>query len=790
LEGRHRARGTIGRAADLDLEPRLRKVAFVLAAVALAAIGALAPATAPNVSASVEPKVAIIVGATHSATSTYRTYANQLYAEAINYTSNVVKVYSPHATWSKVKSAVNGASVIVYLGHGNGWPSPYTYDPKFTTKDGFGLNYDLNGDGKLSDYENKYYGEPKIETLTPAPNAVVLLFHLCYASGNSEPGNAEPSLSVARQRVDNYASAFLRAGARAVIADGHSHDPYYIRALFTTRQTIEDYWRNAPDFHDHVLPYGSFRSPGYSYLMDPESSSPSRFYRSIAGNMSLTTEQVTGASYASTSGDPSSLVIPGNATPTADGTPVFGSVDGAVAGTDSVATLAASDVVRVDDREAASALDGSPIVAMHTDGGVDGFMPGSSLVPRDSTAPRLWEVDDGTGAFSPNGDGSRDTFPLALTLSEAASWTIRIRDGGGAVLTSASGTGGTASLTWKPAAGSVPDGTYTWTLTATDGWGNGPLESSGRIVVDTQAPSVTVADAETASPPLFTPNGDGWRDSVGFAVASDEPGTIVGAARNASGTTVATVSTPVGSTGTTLTWDGRKSNGAYASDGSYALDIVAQDRAGNSSAAQTRDVLVFGAMGFVATSTNLFFPQDGDSLASKATLSFVLRSGATITWTVTNSSGDVVCTIKDGQALAAGTYTFAWNGRNDAGAYVPRGVYRSVVRATGAGDLAVSQTAAVRADAFRITTSDTTPRRGQKVTFKVTSAEPLSSSVKLRVYQPGIRSWYVTMTRVSGRTYKATIRYRSSATGTVVIKVIARDSHGATQWSRLKLRLH
>ena len=83
----------------------------------------------------------------------------------------------------------SGASIVIYFGHGNGWPSPYTYDPEYTTKDGFGLNATA-GNG---DYNNKYYGEPYVSTLDLAPNAVVLLHHLCYASGNSEPGHAAPS---------------------------------------------------------------------------------------------------------------------------------------------------------------------------------------------------------------------------------------------------------------------------------------------------------------------------------------------------------------------------------------------------------------------------------------------------------------------------------------------------------------------------------------------------------------------------------------------------------------------
>ncbi len=205
----------------------MRKTAAAIAFVLVATLGILVPSVA---AATGDPKVVIIVGATQGATAGYRADGDVAYAEARKYTPNVVKVYSPNATWAKVKAAVVGASVVIYMGHGNGWPSPYTYDPPYTTKDGMGLNATA-GNG---DYNNKYYGEPYMAQLDLAPGAIVLLHHLCYASGNSEPGNAEPSVTVARQRADNYAAGFLKAGASAVIADGHAGAESYLRAIFTT----------------------------------------------------------------------------------------------------------------------------------------------------------------------------------------------------------------------------------------------------------------------------------------------------------------------------------------------------------------------------------------------------------------------------------------------------------------------------------------------------------------------------------------------------------------------------
>jgi hypothetical protein len=284
----------------------LRKspVAVVLALVAM--FGAYGTVAAAQTSTA---KVVIVVGAD---TPQYLDDANELYAEAIQHTPNVTRVYSPNATWSAVKAAATGANVLIYLGHGNGWPSPYTYDPNYTTKDGFGLNATAAG----THYNLKYYGEPSIRTLPLAPNAIVFLHHLCYASGNSESASQNPTLSVARQRVDNYGAAFLAAGASAVIADGHSHTSYYLRALFTTAQPLSQLWRGAPNYHGHDITFTPTRSTGTGVL-DPDNggSNPSGYYRSIVGNLSVMSHQVIGMKLPpGVRGAPGVTIVPNHAT--------------------------------------------------------------------------------------------------------------------------------------------------------------------------------------------------------------------------------------------------------------------------------------------------------------------------------------------------------------------------------------------------------------------------------------------------------------------------------------------
>lgn len=766
------------------------RVAIALVALVVAGLGVLSPAAAtPARAAEVNPKVVIIVGATGSVTSMYRSYGDELYNEAIKYTTNVVKVYSPNATWAAVKAAVNGASIVVYLGHGNGWPSPYGNDAYYTTKDGFGLNYDVNGDGKLTDSELKYYGEPSIKTLTPAPNAVVLLFHLCYASGNSEPGMAEPTLSVARQRADNYAAAFQAAGAKAVIAIGHSHDPYYISALFSSRQSIKDYWTKAPHFNNHVLTYASERTPGATELLDPDYATPSGFWRSLTGDMTLQTADVTGAAYAPTSGDPATIAVPGNATPVTAGTPLYPTLADAAAATNPGATVPATTTVRVDALEATTTTIGAaPIYRVHTDDGAKGWMTGPGLVPRDSLAPRLWTVGDGTGAFSPNADGVSDTMLLSLRLSESAAWTLTITSAEGKLLRKTTGTGAIASVNWGPASGALPDGTYPWQLTATDSWGNGPLEADGELVIDTVAPALTVAGDATAVT-TFSPNADGVLDTAAFSVTTTEAGEVRLSVRNAAGVVVTSYPAALAGLVGSAAWDGTTATGARAPDGAYTVSLAARDLAGNESKAVSRKVVVDRTLGFATANRVVFFPQDGDTLAPKVAFGFRLASAATVDWAIANSAGVVVRTLKTAAPLTAGVYSFTWDGRDDKGAYVARGTYSSQVTAVDPLGTSTLRASTV-ADAFKVSISDSTPARGQSISVTSITAETLSIAPRVAIYQPGLSVWSVGTVRVDTGVYRASFKLKSSGTGTLKLKVYAKDSLGGFQYSYKSVPLH
>ena len=261
----------------------LRLTAFALSAALVVGFGAMANPQETNAAGI---KVVVVVGPVGSKTADYRTSARTYASIARSYGASVTEIYSPYATWTKVKAAAQGANLLIYLGHGNGYPSPYGAFQRYT-KDGFGLNA-TSGNGNSN---VKYWGEYYIDRdIQMAPNAVVILNRLCYASGNSEWGSANPTKSTAIKRVDNYGAGFLRAGAKAVFAEAISSVSYTVRSLFRSTANMNQIFMGHPSATDtRDFWFTSSRTSWARAHLDPPRAG--KYWRSVIGTLELTAKQ-------------------------------------------------------------------------------------------------------------------------------------------------------------------------------------------------------------------------------------------------------------------------------------------------------------------------------------------------------------------------------------------------------------------------------------------------------------------------------------------------------------------
>src|SRR4029078_11011793 len=96
-----------------------------------------------------------------SQTASNRSHADDLATYATSMGATVVKAYSPNATYSKVRAAVAGANIVVYYGHGSGYPNPYHSSLLPDRNDGWVLNTTTtNGDqDSWSNHTLVYCGE-------------------------------------------------------------------------------------------------------------------------------------------------------------------------------------------------------------------------------------------------------------------------------------------------------------------------------------------------------------------------------------------------------------------------------------------------------------------------------------------------------------------------------------------------------------------------------------------------------------------------------------------------------
>jgi spore germination protein YaaH/flagellar hook assembly protein FlgD len=393
----------------------------------------------------------------------------------------------------------------------------------------------------------------------------------------------------------------------------------------------------------------------------------------------------------------------------------------------------------------------------------------------DTVFPAVASASSSSTLISPNGDGIRDSVTVKLRATGATGWAFSAAPLSGSTVGAAvatrSGAGGSASVAWNGRTNTgavVRDGLYRLTLSAVDNAGNRRARSWTVRVDDTRA-SLTA----TATPPSFSPNGDGAADTSRLGWSASER--ITGSARIYHGTTLIRSWTVTAATAGAVRWTGTNAAGRAVPDGHYLFRISGRDAAGNG-AVLAIPVTIDRTLSSIRWSRSSFYPQDGDAIARSSRLTFSLKRTATVTVGI-YSGTRLIRTVWTNRRMAAGSWGWTWDGRNAAGVIIAAGSY--VARITATSSLGTSLlTRAVAADAFSVRLSATAVHAGQKLIVTLTTTEPLRAAPTVSFTQPGRAAVRRTATSLGSGRYRVTFTVGSGTAGIATIRIAGRDRAG------------
>jgi flagellar hook assembly protein FlgD len=529
------------------------------------------------------PLAVFIVGPSASLTSSNLDDAAAMARQASDIGMRVRKVFHPHATWENVLDAIQGASLVVYMGHGNGWPSPngpFQED----TKDGFGLDPQAGA----SAYTTAYYGADKLrKKVQLAKNAVVLLVHLCYASGNGEEYmGPEFDKDIATKRVDNFASGFLDIGARAVFAFGMDQKIDFPRALMRGDRSMDDIFEspNTNGMYDGFVGtrdyYRDSKRTGWARIhMDPH---PRKgHYRAVTGDLAMTASEFR-AGAGDTSGG-----------------------GGSSGGPDTKAPV------------------------LKVQGGGTGLAASIRTI-----------------RFSPNGDHKHDSLRVRWSLTERASIRVVVRNSHHDVVRSYSRSGrrGHGTITWdgrNDAGKLVRDGAYRVTLTPRDKAGNA---GTGRTVNALVLTSVKSASQSRSA--IYSADRDSYAQSTRIAFTLTQRARVTWTIRDGDGRTVLTHvnGTSMAKGRHAWSWDGRDHKGRFVQSGDYRAVITVRTSAGT---VQLRRDIHVGAFRIETSDST---PKRGQKIRIRVYTTEPLKSAPSIRVSQTGHHDRVVGTKRVGSS--------------------------------------------------------------------------------------------------------------------------------------------
>ena len=289
-------------------------------------------------------------------------------------------------------------------------------------------------------------------------------------------------------------------------------------------------------------------------------------------------------------------------------------------------------------------------------------------------------VSRNVGHFSPNDDESLDTieFLFGVPITDGIrEWTFEILNVSSEVgeTLMRKMTGNSIRSNWifdgKSSGGMVlPEGTYLGRLSVLYDNGNNPSAQSSEFVIDITSPTVSVK----AFPEVFSPNGDGNKDTVQIYQETSAEETWIGRIYSVEGEIVREIHWP-GRAESTISWNGRDDNHELVDDGEYRYVLLCLDKAGNYADAEIDRILLDTRETPIALGTDsTYFSPNADGIRDELTILPDITDPAGITVldaTITDESGKLTRNF----AFTTDRDEIVWDGKNEVNQSAPDGSY-------------------------------------------------------------------------------------------------------------------
>ena len=225
----------------------------------------------------------------------------------------------------------------------------------------------------------------------------------------------------------------------------------------------------------------------------------------------------------------------------------------------------------------------------------------------------------------------------------------------------------------------VPDGRYTIVVEAVDDNGNKGTSKVHEVFVDSTPPRVEIAAPRDAVELIFSPDGDGGKDTLTIRKTGSQEDLWTARVLDASGASVKTVEYKSAAPAD-LTWDGRNDGGTVVPDGVYSFMVESTDRAGNSVSRRLDNIVVNTQQPpiTVAIDVSAFSPNGDGARDTVALLPGVpIRTGLASWRLAVLDEGRTERWSRTGSDAASLPERWTFDGKDAAGKPLPEGSYRA-----------------------------------------------------------------------------------------------------------------